>query len=281
MTGTAAPTRTERERRWLKRFSPPSRAPSEAPSGPAPTRLLCFHYAGGSAAIFRHWPPMLDSTVEVVGVQLPGRADRFLETPHDRMGPLVDELIDVLTPSLDQPFACYGFSMGARVAWALAHALRERDLPSPRALFVAASGGPSLDDGDWLWEGRDDGLEGYVREMGGTPPSVLAEPTLLAALLPVLEADLTVLSTHGFHPDVPLDIPVHAFAGELDDEASPDRMRAWRDETTAGFSMDVLGCGHFFDDASETAVIEAVGRALGGPAHAQAGSRPTDEGVAR
>lgn len=262
----AAGTPTERERRWLKRFAAP------APTGS--TKLLCFHYAGGSAGMFRHWPALLPS-VDVIGVQLPGRADRFLEERHARMEPLVEELIAVLGPSLGQPFACYGSSMGARVAWALAHALRERELPGPRALFVAASGGPALDDGSWLWEDRDDGLEGYVREMGGTPPSVLAEASLLAALLPVLEADLSVLSTHDFHPEVPLDIPIHAFAAEHDAEAGPDRMRAWRDETTAAFSMDVLPCGHFFDSASEARVIDSIAGTLG------EAPVPTNEGVAK
>jgi medium-chain acyl-[acyl-carrier-protein] hydrolase len=250
----------DRERRWFKRFSRPS-------DDPATPRLLCFHYAGGNAAMFRHWAPLLPS-VEVLGVQLPGRADRFVETPYDRMGPLVDELVEVLAPTLDRPFACYGFSMGARVAWALAHALRERGLPQPQALFVASSGGPTRDDGNWRWAGRADGLEGYLREMGGTPPAVLAEPTLLAALLPVLEADLTVLDTHGFRPDVPLDVPIHAFAGEHDDEATPDRMRAWDVETSAAFALDVLPCGHFFDPGCESTAIEAIGRRLAAPSPA-------------
>ncbi|MCX4728893.1 thioesterase II family protein [Streptomyces sp. NPDC090052] len=275
----AARTATARERLWLKRFAAP------LPAGA--TKLLCFHYAGGSAGVFRHWAARLPS-VEVIGVQLPGRADRFLEERHARMDPLVEELIDVLGPSLDQPFACYGSSMGARVAWALAHALRDRELPLPRALFVSASGGPALDDGNWLWEDRDDGLEGYVREMGGTPPSVLAEASLLAALLPVLEADLSVLSTHDFHPDVPLDLPIHAFAGEHDPEAGPEHMQAWRDETTAAFSMEVLPCGHFFDSASEAKVIDSIGRTLDGPPARTrpsapsegTGPRPIDEGVA-
>jgi surfactin synthase thioesterase subunit len=246
--------RAERERRWLKRFGPRRES--------ARTRLLCFHHAGGSATMFRQWPQQLPPWVEVVAVQLPGRADRFLEPPYDRMKPLVDDLIEVVAPLLALPFACYGVSMGARVAWALAHAMRERSTPMPGALFVAASAGPTLDDGNWRWEGRDDGLEGYVREMGGTPPAVLAEPKLLAALLPTLNADLTVLSTHGFQSATPLDVPIRAFAGVGDDDATPDRTRAWSVETSALFDLDVLPCGHFFDAASERLVTEAVGRDL-------------------
>jgi surfactin synthase thioesterase subunit len=244
----------ERERRWLKRFGPHTDR--------VRSRLVCFHYAGGSATMFRRWPQLLPESIELVAVQLPGRADRFLEPAYDRMKPLADDLVEVIVRLLDQPFACYGVSMGARVAWALTHTLRERAMPMPSALYVAASGGPTTDNGVWRWEGRKDGLEGYVREMGGTPPEVLAEPQLLAALLPTLLADLTVLSTHDFHVATPLDLRIRAFAGTNDDEATPDRMRAWSVETSADFALDVLPCGHFFDAASERLVIEAVGRDL-------------------
>lgn len=237
------------ERRWLKRFG------RREQSG---IQLLCFPYAGGSAGIFRHWSRLLPQHVEPVAVQLPGRADRFLESPYERMAPLLDDLIGVLGPVLCRPFACYGTSMGARVAWALAHALRERAMPMPRALYVAASAAPRLDNGIWRWEGRPDGLEGYVREMGGTPDEVLAEPELVAALLPTLRADLTVLSTHDFRPAIPLDVRIRAFAGVADDEAPPTRMRAWSDETSARFDLDVLGCGHFVDPDTERLMIEAI-----------------------
>lgn len=258
MTSEPSP---DRERRWLKRFGR-----REQPG----IQLLCFPYAGGSAGMFRHWSRTLPEYVELVAVQLPGRADRFLERPYERMTPLVDDLIGVLAPVLGRPFACYGASMGARVAWALAHALRERAMPMPQALYVAASSAPRLDNGSWRWEGREDGLEGYIREMGGTPPEVLAEPELVAALLPTLWADLTVLSTHGFRPMTPLDVRIRAFAGVADDEAPPARMAAWSDETVGPFDLDALECGHFFDPDTERLVVEAIGRDL---APAAAGRR--------
>jgi surfactin synthase thioesterase subunit len=225
-------------------------------------RLFSFHYAGGSAAMFRPWPDRLPTTVGVVAVQLPGRADRFGETPYDRMAPLVEDLAGVLRTFLDRPYACFGVSMGARVAWTLTHRLWAQGQPLPRILYVAASGGPRRDDGDWRWEGRTDGLEGYVREMGGTPAAVLAEPALLAALLPTLRADLTVLSTHDIRPTVPLPVPIRAFAGRFDDEATPERMAAWQDETSVGWALEVLDCGHFFDAAAEHRMVATIGAEL-------------------
>jgi surfactin synthase thioesterase subunit len=241
------------DRRWLKRFGR---------TGPAEMQLLCFHHAGGSASMYRHWSRLMPWSIEPIAVQLPGRADRFREPPYDRMPPLVDKLVEVIKPLLDQPLAFYGVSMGGRVAWALAHALRERAMPTPRALFVAASAAPRLDNGVWQWENREDGLEGYVREMGGTPAAVLAEPELLAGLLPTLRADLTLLSTHGLHPTTPLDIPIRAFAGTGDPEASPSRMSGWAAETSGRFDLDEIPGGHFFDAAGERQVIQTIGRDL-------------------
>jgi medium-chain acyl-[acyl-carrier-protein] hydrolase len=242
------------DRRWFKRFG--------RREGPADIRLLCFHHAGGSAAMYRHWIGLLPPSVEPIAVQLPGRADRFGEPAFDRMGPLVDELVDVLKPLLDRPFACYGISMGARVAWALSHALRERSMPMPSLLFVACAVAPVHDDGTWPWEGRADGLEGYMREMGGTPAEVLAEPELLQALLPTLRADLTVLSTHRFHPDTPLDIRIRGFAGTEDGTDPPDRMTAWQAETTARFDLDVVQSGHFLGVDAERQVVRTIGHDL-------------------
>src|SRR6202012_6180365 len=47
----------------------------------AALRLLCFHHAGGGAAVYRRWGHDLSSSMEVAAVQLPGRANRLTEPP--------------------------------------------------------------------------------------------------------------------------------------------------------------------------------------------------------
>ncbi len=263
MTGIGGPAPSssvapsDADRRWFKRFG--------RRAAPGAVRLLCFHHAGGAAGAYRLWPRLLPPEIDVVAVQLPGRADRFSEEPYDRMIDLVEGLLAVLPPLLDRPFACYGVSMGSRVAWTLAHALRARSLPMPAALYLACDVAPGNDDGTWPWEEHADGLEGYLREMGGTPPEVLAEPELMRALLPTLRADLEVLSTHGSNPTSPLDVPLHAFAGSQDPTAPPDTMAAWRAETTGPFALDVLASGHFLDADAEQRVTETIGRDLTRP----------------
>lgn len=224
----------------------------------ATVRLFCFPYAGGTASLFRTWHQELPETIDPVAIQLPGRDDRFDEPPHDRMAPLVAELVEALTPLLDKPYAFYGFSMGARVALALTHEIRERGLPAPRRLFVASSAAPALRRPVRGWDEPEEGLIAYLRDLGGTRPEVLDNPALLELFLPSLRADLTVVGTCPVVPAVPLDVPIRAFAGESDTEAPPERMRDWAVETSAGFELTTLAGGHFFPQEETARMMEII-----------------------
>ncbi|MEJ2857993.1 MULTISPECIES: thioesterase II family protein [unclassified Saccharothrix] len=225
-------------------------------------RLVCFHYAGGTASMFRDWHEKLPADVSVMAVQLPGRDTRLDEDPHTRMGPLVAELVDVLSPVLDAPFAFYGHSMGARVSLWLAHALRALGGPLPLSLFVASSAAPALMTRVRGWDESDDGLVAYLRDLGGTPPIVFERPDLLELFLPALRADLTVVATSGPPPRPALDVPLHVFSGVDDEEASAERMAAWSQETASTFTHDVVAGGHFFASEGVAHVLDVVGKAL-------------------
>jgi surfactin synthase thioesterase subunit len=240
-------------RRWFKRFRSPAAGA---------TTLLCLHHAGGNAAMFREWPRLLPPSVDPIAVQLPGRADRIDEQPYHSMDDLVDGLVDAVEPLLERPVALFGASMGARVGWSLAHALRERGLPMLRALYVSASSAPSLDREVRGWNGPDEGLVHYIRTLGGTPAQFFDDPELLGEIVATLRADLTVLSTHTYQPDVLLSIPITAFAGASDEESSPQQQEPWGKETTGPFVMNVLDGGHFLDADATRLVIDAISEDL-------------------
>ncbi|WP_167454732.1 thioesterase II family protein [Micromonospora arborensis] len=224
----------------------------------AAVRLFCFPYAGASASVFRTWHTALPEEIEPVAIQLPGRDDRFDEPAYEHMTPLVADLADVLSPLLDKPYACYGFSMGARVALALLHELRHRGLPAPKRLFVASSAAPALRRLVRGWDEPEEGLVAYLRELGGTPPELFDNPGLLALFLPSLRADLSVVGTCPIAETTPLDVPIRAFAGDADVEAPPARMRDWARETNAEFELTTLAGSHFFPEAETLRMMRII-----------------------
>src|SRR5262249_42643770 len=107
-------------------------------------RLFCFPYAGASGSVYRPWATQLPEWCEACPIEPPGRWARLREPAFVRIDALVLALSDALAPFFDKPFAFFGYSVGALVAFELARYLRKKGQPAPRHLFVAARRAPQL-----------------------------------------------------------------------------------------------------------------------------------------
>src|SRR5207247_925894 len=137
-----------------------------SPNPRAALRLLCLPYAGGSPWIFRAWPAGLPPDLEVCAIQLPGRASRLSEPLVTRVPALIDRLGEALWPEMDRPFACFGHSLGAMLAFELARWFRRHHHVSPVHLFVSGRRAPQAPDTDPPVYTKNDGdLLAYVDEL--------------------------------------------------------------------------------------------------------------------
>lgn len=229
------------------------------PNPHAALRLFCFPYAGGNAFVYRSWVESLPPTVEVCGVQYPGRGRHVHQPPMTRIPALVAELGPALTPVLDRPFAFFGHSLGALVSFELARWLRRHRSVMPRHLFVSARRAPHLRDTDPpLHQKSDEEFLGSISALNGTPAEVLADPGVLRFLLPVLRADFELGETYEYVSDEPLACPITAFGGSEDEETLDGRLEEWSLQTTSPFSRHVLPGGHFFIQSSGEALKALV-----------------------
>ena len=234
------------------------------PRPAARRRLFCLPYAGGAASVFRSWAEMLPADVEVCPVQLPGRGSRFREAPFRKVADLVPALAEGLLPLLDLPFALFGHSMGAVVAFELARELRRRGEVAPVLLALSGHQAPLRPDAEPPFSHLPDAefLEEVRRRYDGIPPEVLAEEELLQLLLPVLRADIQVLETYAYVKEPPLDCPISCFGGEDDPHVSLADLEAWRDETCGPLQVRTFPGGHFFVESARAAVLHALSRDL-------------------
>lgn len=232
------------------------------PHPAARLRLYCVPYAGGNDGMFRTWWQELPGDVEVCAVRLPGRDERRREPLVSRSTLLVQALADALGPAAAQPYALYGHSMGARVAFELARELRRRGHPEPTLLAVSGRRAPHLPERDPLHALPTDLLVTRLRALGGLPDVVLAEPELMAMFLPILRADLAVNEIDAYRPDEPLTCPIVAFGGERDDRCRRDELCAWRDHTRGAFAFEIYPGGHFFVNTARRDLLAALSRAL-------------------
>ncbi len=210
-------------------------------------RLFCFPFAGGGAAIYRSWPEILPSSIEVCAVQLPGRERRFAEPSVTDMATLVEQVTAAMLPLLDVPFALFGHSMGAATAYEVARRLQATADRRPTRLILAGRAAPTIprltapvhDLADALFMAK-------LRKLNGTPPQILENAKLMAAMVPMLRADFQLIETYRQLPGPVLDCPMTVLGGEDDTETSPDRLAAWQPLTAGSFEQRLLPGGHFF-----------------------------------
>lgn len=249
----------------------PSTVVTAAPRRGATVKLFCLPHAGAGASAYARWPAAFGGSMDVHAIQLPGRENRIME--EALVDP--DAVAATILGSTTGPFALYGHSMGARLAFEVVRSLRRAGARLPEVLYVSGCRSPDITGGgvlDGLSLAEDEEFIARLCDGGGLPAEVLAEEELLELLLPTLRADFTWLDGYTFQDAEPLPIPIVCFAGDQDMTAPLHEMDGWAAQTSAGFTLHVLPGGHFFPRDNLAEMVKLIHGALpnGRPATASA-----------
>ncbi|MFD9460095.1 thioesterase II family protein [Streptomyces sp. NPDC060027] len=225
---------------------------------PEGLRLFCFPHAGGAASYFYPWSRSVPGDVEVLALQYPGRQDRAGE-PHARSIPdLADRIHTAIRPLLAEPFAFFGHSMGAILAFEVACRIAREEGTGPAHLFVSGRRAPSLVRHEELHRASTSALVAEMRALGGTNPRVLADEELLNLVLPTIRADYTAIETYRFDSAPPLSCDITAMVGDGDPKASVDDASAWSRHTLGRFDLRIFPGGHFYLEDCRAGVLDAI-----------------------
>lgn len=230
----------------------------------AALRLFCFPYAGGGGSAYMSWARETPCSIEVCAVQLPGREGRLKERPHTRISELIDATFESLEPYLDVPFALFGHSMGALLAFEFARRIRRAGGPAPARLIASGHRGPELPRryAAIAHLAEPEFIAEIGQRYGGVPDEVLRQPELMALLVPCLRADMTLIEHYRYSEAEPLDCPISAYGGREDPEATESQLSAWRSETRASFTVRQFSGGHFYIRDARKELLAAVCRDL-------------------
>ncbi|CAM9396797.1 unnamed protein product [Phaeothamnion confervicola] len=172
------------------------------PRPEAKLRLFCLPWAGGNSTAFNRWRD-LPAEVEVCAVELPGRMSRraepLLESVHETVAQLAAALnAGGFLRDSSRPFALFGHSLGALVAFELARVLVTKYGAQPLRLIVSGArppdqeqtgGGGGGGGGMPVSELPRDDLVAYLVAKGGIPAQLAEEREVLDFYLPPIRAD--------------------------------------------------------------------------------------------
>jgi surfactin synthase thioesterase subunit len=243
---------------WLVAWQPP------VPGVPA---LVCLPQAGAGCGQYRAWNGSLVPYVAVLGVQLPGREERWGDPPAGQFDDVVSEvtaeLVDLL--AADTEVLIYGHSFGGLLGFEIARALGHGYGRWPRALVVAACRPPGM----WVGAGRglvDDEAElASLLAARGLGPAVL-DPDSRAEMIELLRQDARLSMSYETRGDLALPCHLEAWGGSGDATVTPAQLDQWRRHAGGTFRRRDFPGGHTFHTAHAGAVLTALRELAGVPA---------------
>jgi pyochelin biosynthetic protein PchC len=248
-----------RRQGWLRTLAGP-----ENPT----VRLVCFPHSGGSATAFSNWAPAMPAGVELLGVQYPGRGDRFAEDLVDDVARMAERVVAELRGLPRGDLVLFGHSLGAVVAYECAVRLRDAAV-EPRRLCVSACLPPGRMTNREVHLKPDDEFWAEICALGGIDRRIAADAELRELFLPTLRSDLRAHATYRPVSGAgPLTCPVSCYHGAGDPLVEEPALTGWAGLTTGAFTLRIRPGGHFHvatDVAGLVADVLSHEPGVGGP----------------
>jgi medium-chain acyl-[acyl-carrier-protein] hydrolase len=222
-------------------------------------RLFCFPYAGGSAMVYQHWQQHAPDWLQVCPLELPRRGRLYAENQFGSIAELATAIASTLHPYANIPYALFGHSMGAIIAYEVACELEAAGRAPPRKLFVSGACAPFLArKKPPVSHLADTEFLAHVRDLNGTPAEVLANKELMAILLPILRADFALCERYRMRRLQLLQAPITTLAGDKDDEITASDVQEWKRLTSGPFHSVRFPGDHFFIRPNEASIVALI-----------------------
>lgn len=101
-----------------------------------------------------------------------------------------------------------------------------------------------------------------LRRLNGTPQEVLENEELMQIMSPLLRADFAVSETYTYTSEPPLGCAISVFGGLQDEETSQAELKAWREQTSAAFSLSLFPGDHFFLRTAQPLLLRVLTQEL-------------------
>lgn len=217
--------------------------------------MFCFSYAGGGASLFKNWEDYFSNDIAVCPVQLPGREERFCETPYESKEELFDDVYQELKKYKDCKIYLYGHSMGAKIAYGIAERFEENGIKI-EGLIVSGCGAPHIPDSTPIGNLPVEKFKKAITRYHCTPEAILQNKELFELFFPMLRADFIISESCVFEKSK-ISCPILALGGTHDDDAVEKDVLQW-EEYSDKFSFKIFEGNHFFIKESEKEVLNYV-----------------------
>jgi surfactin synthase thioesterase subunit len=228
-------------------------------------KLFCFPYAGGSTQIYQPWANRLNSQIEIIPIELSGRGRRINESLYKDFDELVNDVFNQIQNDIIQtPYAFFGHSLGALIAFELVQKIVTDNLPPPKHVFYSGKSAPNSEQKrKFMFHLLDtQEFKQELIKLGGTPPELFKHKELEDLFLPVIKNDFKLSETYTFKVGRKLyDGEITVFLGK-EDNWSAGGNDEWHNCSSGTCNIIYLEGGHFFIHNEAEAILKTINNVL-------------------
>jgi surfactin synthase thioesterase subunit len=206
--------------------------------------LFAFPFAGGNEHCYRELGQRL-KRINLNVQPLPGRGSLMAQPCISGIDEMVDYLFQRIKDGLHRPYAFFGHSMGAFIAYMLCRKVSQENMPLPEKLILSGRRAPSIVEDEPKHKMSSLRFRQALRDLGGIPDAVWQDEEIMALFEPIIRADFELIETYSYQRQEALNIPVHLFLGRYD-SVSYDQAEAWQKETLQPINITYFDGGHFY-----------------------------------
>jgi surfactin synthase thioesterase subunit len=199
--------------------------------------------------MFNHWLKYLDKRIEVIPLEFAGRGKRIQEPLYFSLTHAVEDVFNTWRRLVqDSPYAFFGHSLGAMVAYELAALIKQSNLRPPGHIFFSGRPAPCCPRRDPRLRHMlpDDEFKAELLDLGGTANEIFDHPELLELILPVLRNDFRIAEEYCYREKVDsLDCDITILLG-VEEDVLPEEAEAWRRHTSKNCVIHYFAGDHFF-----------------------------------
>jgi len=210
-----------------------------------PTTVFCLPFAGGGVLSYQKFVQNALDGVEFVTLSAPGKDQRLQEPLLTDMSALAKQYAEQIIHSGQTEYLLYGHSMGALMAHLVIHELKSQNAGLPKHVIVSSYPAPKHHHDRGRGTMGDIAFIKHMKKLGGLPPRLLAEPSLMKVFLPILRADITAIDNFRYKELGKHDLPMTVLFGSKEEQLQRVILD-WQQESTQKVIIQRMDGGHFF-----------------------------------
>ena len=228
-------------------------------------KLYFIPHAGGSAMGYMTIKRFLDTEyIEPIPLEPAGRGKRMKEPLfHDVKESAFDLFEQIKKDVKENEYAFFGHSLGALLAFELAHILQQEGYPAPSHIFFSGRVQPGLPMSvDKVCHLTDEKFLDRFVQGKALPKELLDNQELLQMMLPILRADVYMAEQYQSYGYPKLGCDISVFYGNEDIMVDADEMTKWAQVTTGKCSIHSFEGDHFYFNKVREALGELISNTM-------------------